>query len=213
MPQLEKSRLAGRELENQLIEQGYHRVAGVDEAGRGPLAGPVVAACCILPKGFAMEGLHDSKLLSAKKREIFFEALTTTSNLEWGVAEMCHETIDRVNIYQATKLAMIAAIDKLPSPPEYLLVDGMKLEYRKVPSAKIVHGDRISLSIAAASVLAKVWRDRIMNNLDKIYPEYGFIRHKGYCTRLHLEALAKIGPSSVHRMTFRPCMEIKEKNV
>lgn len=178
--------------------QGYRLIAGVDEAGRGPLAGPVVAAACILPEKFFHPELNDSKKLTLEQRERLFEVVTQFPH---GVGIVSHEVIDQVNIYQATILAMNQAIEKMEPKPDYLLVDGLNLKHA-IPSLKIIEGDAKSHSIAAASVIAKVTRDRIMIQYHIQYPEYHFAQHKGYGTTLHREMIAKYGCSPIQRKSF-----------
>jgi ribonuclease HII len=190
--------------ERALRARGFLLVAGVDEAGRGPLAGPVVAAAVILPEDFALDGLTDSKKVSAPKREKIYAILTATAEILWAVAEASVEEIDRLNILRATHLAMARAIEALPRRPDHALVDGLPVRGLAVDHTALVKGDSLSLSIAAASIVAKVTRDRLMVELDAQYPQYGFARHKGYGVREHLEALRDHGPCPVHRRTFQP---------
>lgn len=185
--------------------QGYHSIAGIDEAGRGPLAGPVVAAACILPEGMMISGIDDSKKLTEKKREKLFDFLTTSPEVIYGIGIVSSEEIDRVNIYQATILAMLQAVAALALRPDYLLVDGLKLPHPEITSEKIIKGDAKSQSIAAASVLAKVTRDRLMEKYCLQWPQYGFSKHKGYGTAHHLKALTVHGPCPIHRLSFAPC--------
>ncbi len=189
--------------EKGLQKEGINLIAGVDEVGRGPLVGPVVVACVILPKDFVLEGLTDSKKLSEKKRENFYDYIMEHA-LSVSISEKSEKVIDEVNIYEATKLAMYEAIEKSPIKPEHVLIDAMKLEDLKIPHTSIIKGDAKSISIAAASVIAKVTRDRMMRELDKKHPEYGFATHKGYGTKKHLEALEKHGVLDCHRKTFAP---------
>lgn len=195
--------------EEALRGEGYCRIAGVDEAGRGPLAGPVVAACCILPPDGDVAGIKDSKLLKGHQREALFHRLTEDPNVEFAWAIVDEKVIDEINILQATIKAMIGAVAKLKIQPDYLLVDGMGLKAAHCPNRGIIKGDRLCYSIAAASIIAKVVRDREMEKWDKEYPEYGFIRHKGYGTRGHMEALERYGVSPIHRLSFAPCRECK----
>ena len=188
--------------ETALHARGLCRVAGIDEAGRGPLAGPVAAAAVILPRGFACPGLDDSKKLSAAKREALYAVLTTTPGVEWAVATADREEIDRLNILRATHLAMRRAVEALAAPPAHCLIDGLPVRDFPFPYDAIVKGDGRSLSIAAASIIAKVTRDRLMEQLDAQYPQYGFAVHKGYGTKRHYEALREFGPSPIHRKTF-----------
>ena len=190
--------------ERALRARGIFLVAGVDEAGRGPLAGPVVAAAVILPDDCAIEGLNDSKKLTAKKREHFHAMLTVRADIHWGIGQADVAEIDRLNILRATHLAMARAVVALPRKPDQALVDGLPVRGRTVPHTALVAGDTLSLSIAAASIIAKVTRDRLMTALDAEYPQYGFARHKGYGVREHLEALRNHGPSPVHRRSFQP---------
>lgn len=180
------------------------RVAGVDEAGRGPLAGPVVACVCFIPYGVFFPEVNDSKQVSPRLREELFEILTTHPKIEYGIGIASHEEIDAINIARATEKAMLEACAKLSTPPDLLLVDGVKLPHPTIPHKKIIKGDSLSHSIAAASILAKVTRDRLMLELDLIYPEYGFKAHKGYGTEVHLKALAEHGPCPIHRKSFAP---------
>jgi ribonuclease HII len=190
--------------ERALRARGFLLIAGVDEAGRGPLAGPVVAAAVVLPDDFALDGLTDSKKVSAAKREKFYAILTATAEILWAVAEATVEEIDRLNILHATHLAMGRAIERLPKRADHALVDGLPVRGLTVDHTALVEGDSLSLSIAAASIIAKVTRDRLMVELDAQYPQYGFGRHKGYGVREHLEALRKHGPCPAHRRTFQP---------
>jgi ribonuclease HII len=190
--------------ERALHARGIFLVAGVDEAGRGPLAGPVVAAAVILPDDCTLEGLDDSKKLTAKKREHFHAVLTVRADIHWGIGQADVAEIDRLNILRATHLAMVRAVEALPRKPGHALVDGLPVRGLPVPHTAVVAGDTLSLSIAAASIMAKVTRDRLMIALDAEYPQYGFARHKGYGVREHLEALRSHGPSPVHRRSFQP---------
>ncbi|MCI8588177.1 MAG: ribonuclease HII [Bacilli bacterium] len=194
------------QFENELWSEGVHYVAGVDEVGRGPLIGPVVTACVILPSNFILEGLTDSKKLSEKKRDQFYEYIMEHA-ISVSVGMKDEKVIDQVNIYQATKLAMYEAIEKATVKPEHVLIDAMKLEDLKIPSTSIIKGDAKSISIAAASVIAKVTRDRLMYELDHKHPEYGFASHKGYPTKKHIEAIWKYGVLEQHRKTFSPVSE------
>lgn len=184
--------------------EGYQVIAGIDEAGRGPLAGPVVAAACILPRGLLIEGVNDSKKLTEKVRERLFHRLTSDPSINYGVGIIGPEEIDRINIYQATIQAMWQAVDQLSVSPDYLLIDGMGLTHASIPCLKIIKGDQLSLSIAAASIIAKETRDRLMRRYHEQWPVYGFDQHKGYGTERHLEALDRHGPCPIHRYTFEP---------
>ena len=187
--------------ERRLFEKGYSVVAGVDEAGRGPLAGPVCAAAVILPPELMIDGLNDSKKLSGKKREELYGVIIQKA-LDWSVAFASHEEVDAVNILNATYLAMNRAIEGLKTAPEIAIIDGNRSAGIKYPNMTLVGGDGKSASVAAASILAKVSRDRLMLELAEKYPGYGFERHKGYGTRAHYEALARLGPCEIHRLTF-----------
>ena len=189
--------------EKELYEKGYNLIAGIDEVGRGPLVGPVVTACVILPKNFCLEGLTDSKKLTEKKREKFFDIIMEEA-ISVGIGIMDQNVIDKVNIYEATKLAMYDAIKKSKIKPDYLLIDAMKLEDTDIPSTSIIKGDMKSISISAASVIAKVTRDRMMDELHEKYPMYNFKKNKGYPTKEHVEAIEKYGIINEHRKTFNP---------
>lgn len=188
--------------ENNCWQSGYTRVAGFDEAGRGPLAGPVVAAAFILEPDFRLEGLNDSKQLSETKRRRFYQEMTS-GRWEYGIGIVEAGEIDRLNIYQATRLAMLKALQQLRLPPDFLLVDALVIPDTEVPQRSLIHGDARSVAIAAASVIAKYTRDQLMEEYDLIYPGYGFNKHKGYPTRQHYEALAQLGPTPIHRRSFR----------
>ncbi len=190
--------------ETALHTRGYPRIAGVDEAGRGPLAGPVTAAAVILPLGFSCPGLDDSKKLSAAKRQKIYEQLTGESEIIWAVATASHEEIDRLNILRATHLAMRRAAEALNPRPDHCLIDGLPLRDFPFPYDAIVKGDGLSLSIAAASIIAKVTRDRLMAEIDREFPQFGFAKHQGYGTKAHLEALRNHGPCRHHRRSFQP---------
>ncbi len=191
--------------EKQAREQGFSPVAGLDEAGRGPLAGPVVAAAVILPPGEEFSPLViDSKKLSPRRREEAYAFLHNLSGIEIGVGIVGRGEIDRINILQATIAAMKSALRNLPSAPGFLLVDGLTISGTAIRQQKLIRGEDRSISIAAASIVAKVTRDRMMAAYDRDYPCYGFARHKGYGTREHLRALEKYGPSPLHRRSFRP---------
>ena len=198
----ERERLAKMYLyEEQLRAQGYDTIAGVDEAGRGPLAGPVVAAAVILPPRAGLLYINDSKKLTAKKREELAVLIKKTA-LGWATGMATVEEILQQNIHQATLLAMRRAVLGLPGKPSHLLVDGFEITGLDLPQTPLKGGDGLSASIAAASILAKVTRDRIMVEYDKLYPEYGFARNKGYGSREHWEALERFGPCPIHRRTF-----------
>jgi ribonuclease HII len=189
------------ELEKQIAEEGYMPLCGVDEAGRGPLAGPVYAAACILPLGLEIPGLNDSKKLTEKKREALYDQITDAA-LSYGVAFATVDEIESLNILGATYLAMNRAIGMLKQKPALCLIDGNRSAGISVPCRCIIKGDALCADIAAASILAKVTRDRCMLELAERYPEYGFEKHKGYGTAAHYEALRHYGPSPVHRPSF-----------
>ena len=191
-----------QQYEAQARRGGARRVAGVDEVGRGPLAGPVVAAAVMLPAGFRPDGINDSKKLSALQRsQAFARICRRASGIGLGVIDA--EVIDRINILQASLLAMATAIDQLDPQPDYLLVDGNQPVKRPIPQMTLTRGDSRSLSIAAASIIAKVTRDRLMEDYHRRYPAYGFDRHKGYPTRAHREAVRKLGGCPIHRRSFK----------
>ncbi len=197
--------------ERALAEQGISRVAGVDEAGRGPLAGPVVAAAVILPSAWlklglpeVLYGLNDSKQLSSSQRIRFFEALRSLPDVRFGISSIDSLEVDQINILQATHLAMRTALAQISLAPRHVLVDGTPVKSIQIPQTPIVKGDSLSYSIAAASVLAKVTRDRMMEEYHGQWPVYGFAGHKGYGTAEHLEALARHGPCPIHRRSFAP---------
>lgn len=187
--------------ENEAKADGYNIVCGIDEAGRGPLAGPVCAAAVILPDGCIIEGVNDSKKLTEKKREQLFDVIKETA-VAYSIATADEKEIDEINILQATYLAMNRAFLGLSVRPDMALVDGNRDPSLGIPTRTIVKGDANSMSIAAASILAKVTRDRFMLEMDKKYPEYQFAKHKGYGTKLHYEMLDKYGASEIHRMSF-----------
>lgn len=190
--------------ENAARQQGYQLIAGIDEAGRGPLAGPVIAAACIIPCDVFFPGVNDSKQLSPQQRSVLFDQISADSRVCFGIGNISHQEIDRINIYQATIVAMLQAIEVLPQKPDLLLVDGMQLSHPGIPCQKIIKGDCKSQSIAAASILAKVTRDRMMTEFHHQWPHYGFDQHKGYGTPQHIEAIRKWGPCPIHRLSFEP---------
>ncbi|MBT8045271.1 MAG: ribonuclease HII [Verrucomicrobiae bacterium] len=190
------------------LEAGYSRVAGIDEAGRGPLAGPVSAAAVILPMGYRHDLLDDSKKLSEKRREQLYEEITTSQEIRWALSYGEVEEIDSINILKSTHAAMARAAENLVPNPDYCLIDGLPVPTFPIASRGIIKGDAKSLSIAAASVIAKVSRDRRMVAYAEQYPEYGFDRHKGYGTKQHLEALRKYGPCPIHRKSFAPIAQL-----
>ena len=182
-------------------EKGYQYICGIDEAGRGPLAGPVFAAAVILPQGLMIDGLNDSKKMTEKKREELFEVIQKEA-IGYSIAFATEQEIDEINILQATFLAMRRACEGLSVRPDYALIDGNRMPPLDIPGETIVKGDACSANIAAASILAKVSRDRLMLELDKLYPEYQFAKHKGYGTKLHRELLQQYGPCPIHRRSF-----------
>jgi ribonuclease HII len=189
--------------ERELRLAGYRRIAGLDEVGRGCLAGPVVAAAVVLPDRHRIKGLRDSKVVPRPKREALYERILDRADAI-GVGCVEVEVIDRVNILHATKLAMRQALERLPESPDHLLIDALSLPVVELPQRPIIDGDAISASIAAASIVAKVTRDRICDEMEERYPGYGFARHKGYGTRRHYEALLADGPCEWHRRSFAP---------
>ena len=196
--------------ERELIKEGITLIAGVDEVGRGPLVGPVVTAAVILPINYQLEGLTDSKKLTEKKRDKFYDILMHDA-ISIGIGIKDEKIIDEVNIYEATKLAMMEAINNLDVKPEHVLIDAMPLDI-SIPHTSIIKGDAKSLSIAAASVVAKVTRDRMMYELDKKYPMYDFKSNKGYPTKKHVDAINQYGIISEHRKTYGPVKDYLEKN-
>lgn len=200
--------------EREILLKGVQRVAGVDEAGRGPLAGPVVCAAVILPNGWIekgvpskLRGLNDSKQLDADDRKKYYAFLTACGEVQWAVAVMSVETIDRINILRASLEGMNQALAQLNPGPDHTLVDGPYISTLKHPQTALVDGDARSYSIAAASVIAKVTRDRMMVQYDREFPGYGFAEHKGYMTPRHMAALGELGPCSIHRRSFAPVRE------
>lgn len=192
--------------EKAAFSSGFNHVAGVDEAGRGPLAGPVMAAAVILPAGLSIIGVDDSKKLTPDKREKLFEIIMAQA-LSVGIGIVTPADVDRINILQATRRAMLAAVQYLTPQPDYLLIDGISTIDSAVPQKTIIKGDSLSLSIAAASIIAKVTRDRLMIEMNSMYPGYGFAAHKGYGSAAHLDAIRRLGPSPIHRLTFRGVKE------
>ena len=190
--------------ENRLTTQGISPIAGIDEAGRGPLAGPVVVAAVILPPNFSLRGLDDSKKLTAKARERLYTEITTNPDIRWTSIAIAPSEIDRLNILGATHAGMRAVIEQLTPRPAHALIDGLPVPSFPCPQTALVGGDGLSLSIAAASIIAKVERDRIMLECDRIHPEYGFAKHKGYPTREHFAKLRAHGPCPIHRRSFAP---------
>jgi len=204
--------------ERELWQQGIVHVAGVDEAGCGPLAGPVAAAAVVLPHAWLetglfpkLRGLNDSKQLTEEERENFYQVIISHPDIRYGIAVVDHEMIDRINIFQAARRAMNFALDQLQPTPQHVLVDGKSVAGMRIPCTALVGGDGRSYSIAAASVLAKVTRDRLMVEFDRQHPGYGFASHKGYATPEHLAALASLGPCPIHRRSFSPLRPVAEE--
>ena len=195
-------------LERKSRKLGRSIVAGIDEAGRGPLAGPVTAAVVILPERFRCNGLDDSKKIPATKREALYQVLVENHKVRWAVATADVAEIDSINILKATHLAMRRAVEALPAPPDHCLIDGLPVPNFPFSHDGIVKGDGLSLSIAAASIIAKVTRDRMMRVLHDEFPQYGFAQHQGYGTREHLEALRHHGPCRHHRFSFQPVAQL-----
>ncbi len=193
------------EFENELNNKGINIIAGVDEVGRGPLVGPVVACAVILPSGFYLKDINDSKKLSEKKRDELYPIIMENA-ISVGIGVVNEKVIDEINIYEATKIAMKEAINNLSVKPEHILIDAMKLDI-DIPYTAIIKGDAKSETIAAASIVAKVTRDKMMYELDKKYPEYAFAENKGYGTKKHIDAIKEYGVINEHRKTFRPVSE------
>lgn len=198
--------------EEQLEDLGIKYIAGVDEVGRGPLAGPVVVAAVILPLNLRIKGINDSKKLSLKKRNELYKIILNEA-LAVNVSFIDERVIDEINIYEATKKGMLEAISGLKIKPEHVLIDAMPLRELAIPHTSIIHGDALSASIGAASIIAKVTRDEYMDKMDIKYPNYGFKHHKGYCTKEHLEALEKYGPCEIHRKSFAPVKKFYTKQL
>jgi Ribonuclease HII len=203
-----------KDYENRAYREGYQLIAGIDEVGRGPIAGPVVAAAVILPSDFFLPGVNDSKLVSEKKRLQLAGEIKQRA-LAWSMVVISSRRIDQKNILQATREAMRTAVYELTPRPDFILVDAVNIPDLNITQYPIIKGDSLSISIACASIIAKVERDHMMQNYDYIFPEYGLARHKGYATREHLLALEKYGPTPIHRSTFEPVrtMLCKEKAV
>ncbi|MEO5358273.1 MAG: ribonuclease HII [Nitrospirae bacterium YQR-1] len=199
--------------DKEYFTRGHTPIGGIDEAGRGPLAGPVVAACVVLPEDFYIEGLNDSKKLSVVQRDRVFLQLLYNTAVHIGVGMATNEEIDRFNILNATRLAMKRAVSDVFVKPQLLLIDAVKIKDIGIEQVSIIKGDEKSASIAAASVVAKVVRDSIMSAYHKRYPQYGFIRHKGYGTKEHVLNIREHGPCEIHRMTFAPVAGLKEKTL
>ncbi|MBQ9487307.1 MAG: ribonuclease HII [Selenomonadaceae bacterium] len=197
--------------ENELLSKGYNLIAGTDEAGRGSLVGPVVVAAVILPPNFYFAKLNDSKKISAKVREKLFDEIKAAA-ISYACVEVGIEEIDTLNIYQATIQGMLRAVSALTIQPEFVLTDAMKVDFGTIPTQAIIHGDALSASIAAASIIAKVTRDRLADEWSKLYPKYGFEKNRGYGTKLHLDAIKNFGPTQIHRKTFNPVKELLVKS-
>lgn len=198
--------------EEELYDTGFQAICGVDEAGRGPLAGPVVVAACILPPFLRIEGINDSKQLTSKKRQELYKRIMKEA-LDYNIVFISVEEVDELNIYQATKKGMLEAIRGLKLSPDHVLIDAMPLNELEISHESIIHGDARCASVAAASILAKVTRDNYMEKMDIKYPNYGFKKHKGYGTKLHFEALEKYGPCPIHRKTFFPVSKYYSKQL
>ena len=198
-------------IEQEWMQKGYTYICGIDEAGRGPLCGPVVAAACILPVGLVIDGLNDSKKLTAKKREMLYDVIREKA-IAYAIAEGSVEEINATNILEADLLAMRRAIAALPVPAEVALIDGNISRDFPIPAQAVVKGDAISMSIAAASILAKVYRDRLCEELDAQYPQYGIAKHKGYGTKDHMAALREHGPAPIYRTKFIRFLDEESKN-
>ncbi len=203
---MEEEQIDLLQYEKELYKQGIKLIAGIDEVGRGPLCGPVVACACILPENYKLEGLNDSKKVSEKKREKLYDILIQDA-ICYGIGQVGPKRIDEINILEATKEAMQMALDNLQIKPEHVLIDAVKLNLN-IPSTSIIKGDAKSASIAAASIIAKVTRDRMMIELDKKYPEYGYAKHKGYPTSAHIAAVKKYGIKDFYRFTFSPISDL-----
>ena len=201
------------EYENELYDKGINYIGGVDEVGRGPLIGPVVASCVVLPKDFVLEGLTDSKKLSEKKRDKFYDYIIEHA-LAYGIGVVSPEEIDEINIYEASRKAMLIAISKVREQInlEHVLIDAMPIKI-DIPTTSIIKGDAKSISIAAASVVAKVTRDKMMYELDEKYPMYGFASHKGYPTKKHIEAIHKYGLIEGYRKSYGPVKEVIDEKI
>ena len=204
-----KDKIDNYKYERALNDKGITLIAGVDEVGRGPLIGPVVAAAVILPKDYKLDGLTDSKKLSEKKREYFYEIINKEA-LAIGIGIVNETVIDEINIYEATKVAMKEAIDNLKIKPEHILIDAMPLDL-DIPTTSIIKGDLLSITISAASVIAKVTRDHMLYDMDKEYPMYDLKNNKGYGTKKHIEAIKKYGITKYHRLSYKPVSDYKDK--
>ena len=204
-----KEKFDNYKYERELNRKGINLIAGIDEVGRGPLIGPVVASAVILPKNFKLDGLTDSKKLSEKKREEYYKVIKEKA-ISIGIGIIDEKRIDEINIYEATKEAMYEAINNLNVKPEHILIDAMKLDL-DIPSTSIIKGDLLSISISAASVIAKVTRDHMLYEIDKEYPMYDLKNNKGYGTKKHMEAIKKYGITKYHRLSYKPVCDYKDK--
>lgn len=187
-------------------------IAGTDEAGRGPMAGPLVVAAVILPEGYTHPEMDDSKRLTAKKREKLYDVIIDDA-ISYCIVVIEPDEIDKINIYEASRRGMVAAVKALQPSPQVVLTDAMPLREKGIADIALIKGDHKSISIAAASILAKVYRDRLMDDYDALYPQYGFKKHKGYVTKVHKEALKKYGPCPIHRQSYRPVQEVLQKQI
>lgn len=200
------------DIEENLRKEGHRFIVGIDEAGRGPLAGPVVAAAVVMPVGLTIPGLRDSKKMTPRQREEIYQCIFGCAQAI-GIGIVSHRMIDKINILQSTYLAMKRAINRLTAPIDYVIVDGYPIPGLNYPQKGIIHGDAFCFSIAAASVVAKVTRDRIMVRMGDFFPQYGFAVHKGYPTQSHLDALARYGPCPIHRFSFSPVRRCYERRL
>ena len=198
------------ELEEMAFEEGYQLIAGVDEAGRGPVAGPVVAAACILPRGLLIEGVDDSKKLTPEKRKELYSTLATHPEIDFAIGVVESQQIDAINILRASLEAMAIAVKNLRVDPDFLLIDGNQLPPTEIASKTVIKGDSLSQSIAAASIIAKYLRDQLMMQFHLKWPQYGFDKHKGYATQSHIRAIYQHGPCPIHRQSFEPIKSLKK---
>lgn len=198
--------------ERLLSSMGDAWIAGTDEAGRGPMAGPLVVAAVILPEGYTHPEMDDSKRLTAKKREKLYDVIIDDA-ISYCIVVIEPDEIDKINIYEASRRGMVAAVKALQPSPQVVLTDAMPLREKGIADIALIKGDHKSISIAAASILAKVYRDRLMDDYDALYPQYGFKKHKGYVTKVHKEALKKYGPCPIHRQSYRPVQEVLQKQI
>lgn len=198
--------------ERLLSSMGDAWIAGTDEAGRGPMAGPLVVAAVILPEGYTHPEMDDSKRLTAKKREKLYDVIIDDA-ISYCIVVIEPDEIDQINIYEASRRGMVEAVKALQPSPQVVLTDAMPLREKGIADIALIKGDHKSISIAAASILAKVYRDRLMDDYDALYPEYGFKKHKGYVTKVHKEALKKYGPCPIHRQSYRPVQEVLQKQI